>query len=89
MTVRLVPSAAPARPPREQLFQFLLGHDRWLCELVDHGPYGIEAQFWKNEEFTYSRRFDRSATDAALARELAIQWASGERVALEHDGEAR
>jgi hypothetical protein len=31
-----------------------------LCELRDHGEtYGIEAQFWKNEEFRYSQRFDR------------------------------
>jgi hypothetical protein len=25
--------------------EFLLGHDRILCELRDHGPYGVEAQF--------------------------------------------
>jgi hypothetical protein len=34
--------------------------------LRDHGPDGVEAQFWQNEEFSYSQR---SAT-----RALAIQW---------------
>src|SRR5262245_34837660 len=42
----------PARQPQsgELLFEFPRGHDRFLCELRDHGAYGIEAQFWKNEE---------------------------------------
>lgn len=71
--------------PRETVFQFLRGHDRYLCELVDHGQYGIEAQFWKNEEFFYSRRFDHSQHDATLARDLAIAWAREERAAIERE----
>jgi hypothetical protein len=43
----------------EPLFEFLHGHDSYLCELRDHGEvYGVEAQFGKNEEFFYSLRFD-------------------------------
>ena len=48
----------PNQPPRPRrlpqhgvpLFEFLHGHDRYLCELRDHGEvHGIEAQFLKNE----------------------------------------
>ena len=53
---------------------FLHGHDRYLVELRDHGTYGVEAQFWQNEEFSYSQRFE--------ARALAIQWAEEERRCL-------
>jgi hypothetical protein len=51
---------APARvaKPGELLFEFLRGHDRSLSELRDHGDFGIEAQFYENEEFPFSRRFD-------------------------------
>lgn len=72
---------APVSRPGEELFEFLRGHDRFLCELRDHGKWGIEAQFFQNEEFLYSRRFD----DVGLGltpRELAIQWAESERTAL-------
>ena len=40
----------PARQPQpgEPLFEFLRGHDGFLCELRDHGPYGVErAQFFQ------------------------------------------
>jgi hypothetical protein len=51
---------APARvaKPGELLFEFLRGHDRFLCELRDHGDFGVEAQFYQNEEFLFSRRFE-------------------------------
>ena len=68
---------------REVLFEFLVGHDRWLCELVDLGKWGVQAQFWRNEEFDYARRFDHSEHDHALARDLAIEWATSERRAME------
>ena len=32
--------------PGELLFEFLRGHDCFLCELRDHGEYGVEAQFF-------------------------------------------
>jgi len=54
-----------------------------LCELVDLGQWGIEAQYFQNEEFEYSRRFDRSEHDHALARDLAIAWAKSERRHIE------
>ena len=44
--------------PRETLFEFLRGHDRFLCELRDHGRWGVKAQFYQNEEFFCGRRFD-------------------------------
>ena len=64
----------------EKLFEFYLERDqtRWLCELRDHSAYGVEAQFWQNEEFRYSRRLD--------TRALAVQWAEEERKAIEKDG---
>jgi hypothetical protein len=80
---------APARQPRpgELLFEFLVGHDRWMCELRDHGPYGIEAQFWKNEEFLMSRRFDPRLDPTRPPRELAVAWANEERKTLEQPAE--
>lgn len=51
------PFTTPGRvtPPRvarpgEPLFEFLRGHDRFLCELRYHGEWRVEAQFFKNEE---------------------------------------
>jgi hypothetical protein len=60
-----------------------LGPDRIRCELRDHGAHGIEAQYFRNEEFTYSRRFDAWLDPPRTPRELAIQWAEAERRALE------
>lgn len=63
------PNCAPAplrqRIPGERLFAFLCGHDRYHVELRDHGRYGGEAQFWQNEEFSYSRRFETRGKCAA------------------------
>jgi hypothetical protein len=59
-------------------FEFRRGHDRFVCELRDHGGYGVEAQFFLNEEFFTSRRFDR--------RSLAVRWEELERNAIEHEG---
>ena len=61
--------------PGELLFEFERGHDRFLCELHEHGPYGVEAQFYQNEEYLFGRRFD--------SRELAVQWAEEERKVIE------
>jgi hypothetical protein len=52
------------------------------------GAYGVEAQFYRNEEFAYSRRFDRRLVASRPSRELAIQWAESERAALEASGVA-
>jgi hypothetical protein len=72
------PPAPPRQPqPGERLFEFKRGHDRFLCELRDHGAYGIEAQFFQNEEFLWGRRFD--------TRELAVQWAELEQQAIEKE----
>ena len=66
------------RQPGEQLFAFLRGHDRFLCELRDDGEHGVDAQFWVNEEFLYSQRFN--------ARPIAITWATSQRAAIEKGG---
>lgn len=65
----------------ELLFEFLRGHDRFRVELRDHGRYGIEAQFLRNEEFYYSRRFE-DLTGNINAKALAMAWAESERTAL-------
>ena len=80
---------APSRQPQhgEPLFEFLHGHDRYLCELRDYGEtYGVEAQFWKNEAFFYGRRFDARLDQTRTPRALAVQWAEEERKAIEKGG---
>ena len=72
--------------PGELLFYFLRGHVRFRCELRDHGPYGVEAQFFVNEEFLHSRRFDPTLDPTRTPRELAVEWAKEERNALERGG---
>ncbi len=70
--------------PGELLFEFQHGHDRMRCELRDHGAiYGVEAQFFRNGEFSFSRRFDPRLDPGRPPREMAIAWAEGERTALE------
>jgi hypothetical protein len=89
-----IPFYAPHQPPRpprqarpgERLFEFLRGHDRFLCELRDHGEYGVEAQFYRNEEFLLGRRFDPRLDPTRTPRELAVQWAEEERKAIEKGG---
>jgi len=39
---------------------------RFLCELRDDGPSGVEPQFLQNKELLYSRRFG--------ARTLVVRW---------------
>jgi hypothetical protein len=78
------PRTAPRSPqPGEVLFEFLRGHDRFRCELRDHGAYGVEAQFFQNEEFLASRSFHPQLDPTRTPRELATQWAEQERLALQ------
>ena len=76
----------PPKPPKPAafLFEFLVGHDRFLCELRDHGTYGVEAQFYQNENFLIGRRFDPRLDATRPSRELAVQWA--ERKEYERGG---
>jgi hypothetical protein len=53
--------------------------------LLDHGPHGVEAQFFRNEEFSFSRRFDPSLDATRPSRELVIAWADEVHKALEYD----
>jgi hypothetical protein len=80
------PPAPEPLKPGELLFEFLVGHDRFLCELRDHGPYGVEAQFYQNEEFLISHRFDRRLDPTRPPRELAVQWAEEMRKDIEKGG---
>ena len=81
------PPDPPRQPqPGELLFEFYResDHTRWLCELRDHGDaYGIEAQFFRNEEFSSSRRFDRTMSSDKTPREMAIAWADEWRRGIE------
>ena len=47
------------------------------------GDYGIDVRFSMNEEFWYSRRFDPQLDPSRPPRELAVQWATKERKAIE------
>jgi hypothetical protein len=80
----------PPHPPRqpqpgELLFEFYEERDhRWRCELRAHPePYGIEAQFFLNEELFIGRRFDRTMDPTRPPRELAIAWAQEWRKGIE------
>lgn len=75
---------APARQPKpaELLFEFYResDHSRWRCELRDHGKeFGVEAQFYQNEEFICGRRFDPRLDASRPSRALAVAWAEEER----------
>jgi hypothetical protein len=83
----------PPQPPRQAkagdlLFEFLREHDRILCELYDLGDYGIDVRFSMNEDFWYSRRFDPQLDSSRAPRELALQWATEERKAIETSSNA-
>jgi hypothetical protein len=69
----------------ELLFEFYRwrDHTRWRCELRDHGTYGVEAQFYRNSEFNYSRRFDDAMSIVWTPREMAIAWAYEWRKGIE------
>jgi hypothetical protein len=84
-------SPQPPRPPQdgERLFEFLRVHDRILCELYDLGDYGIDVRFSMNEQFWYSRRFDPQLDPSRPLRELAIQWATEERKAIQASSDAK
>jgi hypothetical protein len=71
--------------PGELLFEFVTaGHVRWrCCELRDLGDWGIDLQWFRDEEFSRSQRFDRSMDATRTPRELAIAWAEEERKAIE------
>jgi hypothetical protein len=64
------------------LFEFVREHDhvRWPCELRDHGEYGCEAQFFRNEKFHMSRTF---TPRDGHPRTLAIARAEAERKHVE------
>jgi hypothetical protein len=80
-------SDPPRQPQRgELLFEFYVerDHTRWLCELRQHPePYGVEAQFYRNEEFYSSRRFDQTMSGERTPREMAIAWAHESRRGIE------
>jgi hypothetical protein len=79
------PTPAPARvaQPGEVFCEFLVGHNRYLIELRDHGTeLGVETQIFKNEELLIARRFDPRLDASRPSRELAIQWAEEERRVL-------
>jgi hypothetical protein len=60
--------------PGEKLFEFLVGRDRYLFELRDHGElYGVECQIFKNKEFLAAHRFEPRLDTSRLSRELAIR----------------
>lgn len=83
---------APKDPPRvprvgELLFEFLRGHDRFRCELRDHGEYGVEAMFLRDGDQDFiGRIFHQRLDPTRTPREMAIAWAEEERKALESGG---
>ena len=73
--------------PGEKLYEFLVGLDRYLFELRDHGEVcGVECQIFKNEELLAAHRFDPRLDASRPSRELAIQWGEEMRKELEKGG---
>lgn len=60
---------------RVLLFEFARGEHRYRCDLLDHGTFGVEAQFAKNGEFFEGRLLETST--------LAAMWADARRKAIE------
>jgi hypothetical protein len=85
------PPDPPRKPqPTELLFEFYRwrDHTRWRCELRQHHePDGVEAQFYRNEVFHHSRRFDRTMSRLRTPREMAITWAHEWRTGIETGGD--
>jgi hypothetical protein len=76
--------AASSQLQGELLFEFVLGADRWRCELRDHGDtYGVEAQFFLNGDLERARTFATWMSLMLTPREHAVQWAEEERKTLE------
>lgn len=81
------PNRTPEPPPRpergELLVEFVVGYDRYRCELRDHGPeHGAEAQFLLNGDLERARTFATRMGLALTPRDHAVQWAEEERIAL-------
>ena len=68
----------------ELLYEFLHGHTRIRCELVDHGQYGVEARILYNDEHHASHTFAPwHCIPFSTPRAAAIHWAESERKAIE------
>jgi hypothetical protein len=77
-------AAARVSQPGELLFEFLKGHTRIRCELIDLGQYGVEARILHNEEPVISQTFAPwHVVPFATPRAAAIHWAENERKAIE------
>jgi hypothetical protein len=72
--------------PGELLYEFLHGHTRIRCELVDRGEWGVEARILHNEEHHISHTFAPwHVAPFATPRAAAIHWAEEERKAIESE----
>jgi hypothetical protein len=70
----------------ELLYEFLRGHTRVRCELVDHGQCGFEALIFHNDEHYMSHTFAPwHCIPFASPRAAAMRWAKGDRNAIEKD----
>jgi hypothetical protein len=54
--------------------------------LRDDGPFGVMAQFYRNEEIVVGRRIDVRMDPARTPRELGVAWADEERKHIEREG---
>ena len=65
------------------MYEFVNGHTRIRCELVDHGEYGVETRILYNEEPIISHTFALWHTvPFATPRAAAIHWGENERRAM-------
>ena len=68
----------------ELLFEFEVDGARYRCELMDHGPHGVEVAITHSDgEYLNSRMFHPSLTLDQSPRDMAIASAMAERDAME------
>ena len=72
------PKAARQPRPGELLFEFQRGIDSFVCQLRDHGEFGVEVQFLINDELRVGRTF-RDDVLRGRARDRAVGWAERRR----------
>jgi hypothetical protein len=63
----------------ELLFEFRKNSDHYVCELRDHGEFGIEAPFLLNGDLYIARAFQDQPDLQLEGRRLTIAWAEQER----------
>jgi hypothetical protein len=71
--------------PGDLLFEFHRERDHkfFRYELRDHGPWGVEAQFFEGGDFLLAQRFEDLLADTLIITRRDLTWANAERRVIE------